>query len=187
MIRRILTAGACALLLSACEKTTGPSELAGTLTFTFTGGGGGTFTTTGVPPANPQLPGSTNWAAAYQDPAIPQTGAAAVLIDAGGTYDAVIIGIGRVAVGTESVAADCDPNVNDCTGLVFIINGAGPDIDTFEFICSLVSGTFNITDVSATRVKGSFSGAGECTTPALVVSAFSISSGNFDVPLIPEP
>ncbi|MGH7680310.1 MAG: hypothetical protein ACRENU_17705 [Gemmatimonadaceae bacterium] len=187
MMRRILTAGACVVLLAACEKTTGPSNLAGTLIFIFTGGGGGTFSTSGIPPANPEIPGTTNWAAAFQDPAASQTGLAGIRIDTGATYDAVILGLRRLTVGSAAVDADCDPNQSDCTGLLFVINGAGPDVATFEFLCVLLSGTFTITEVSTRRAKGTFSGSGECTNQALAVSAFSVSDGSFDVPLIPEP
>jgi hypothetical protein len=178
------------MLLAACEKTTEPSGEpsgnAGAISFNFTGGGGGTFSATGVPPANPVLPGTTNWAAGYQDPVDGVTGGAGILLE-GGTYDFVIFGVQRLSVGTEPVDADCDADAGNCTGLFFVINGQGSTVASFDNICALLTGSFTITEVTATRVKGTFSGGGECTSSTQTISVFSVSSGSFDLPLIPEP
>ena len=155
------------------------------MSFTFTGGGGGTFSVSGPPPLFPDISGSSsNWAAGNIDDAATITSVAAVKVKSGGFYDAAIITSELISVGSSTVDADCVVDDFDCTGVSLVINGVNGDEGAFEFLCSLTTGSVVISQVTATRVVGTFSGSGECMDESLNVTAFTVTGGQFNVPLI---
>ena len=189
-MQRILIVGACLLALTGCgDKTTEPSALSGTMSVTFTGAGGGTFSASGIPPANPDISNSTaNWAAGYVDTPGNQSSAAGVQLRPGAHYNSVILIMDRVTTGTATVDPGCnDIEATDCTGAFLIVNGNVGDEGSFEFFCGLLTGSVVITEVGSTRMKGTFSGSGECVDESLNVTSFTMTGGSFDVPRIAVP
>jgi len=183
MLRRILSA--IAFTAVACSDSTAPSGNYGTVSFTFTGAGGGTFEVSGIAPTPGSQPGTTtNVAAAIQDTATSETVVLASRSIGTGLMDVVFVGINRLTVGSASVSGACDPeSTSACTGLFFGkgFNGNG---DTAAFFCSLSAGTVAITEVTATRVKGTFSGTGECLDPSTNSTPFAVTNGTFSVAVV---
>jgi hypothetical protein len=177
MLRRTMAFVALALL--GCGDSTGPSGLNGTVTFTFTGAGGGTFTVTGSAPQGSEPPLNANMTAASQDVEGNQTVVIAFKSTGGENGDVLIIGINRTTVGSDPIAEDCDPEATACSGLVFFPNFNG---ESLLWACALLDGTVAITEVTSSRVKGTFSGTGECYDEGTDdLEPFTITNGTFNV------
>src|SRR6185503_1537497 len=169
--------------LISCSDSSGPTALSGTVSFTFTGGGGGTFSLTANAPGtgNAGPTPTVNTVAG----AIDEAGGYALVIANkvhSGLQDLLIIAIGRTTVGTKAVDAACDPEGASCSGLIFFLNFNGSG-DTFGQACEPTAGSFEITEVSTTRIKGTFTGTGTCTDANDVETAFTVTGGTFDVAL----
>jgi hypothetical protein len=182
MLRR--TIGVFAFALLACSDSTGPSGLNGTITFTF---GGQVFTITGSAPATGTEPGpNANVVAGNIDVGLNQTIAIAMKLSGGEASDFVVIGINRSTVGSTSIEAECDPEADTCTGMVYFQNASGTGTAA-SLVCGLISGTVEITEVTGSRIKGTFSGTGECYDESLDdISAFNVTAGSFNVALVAE-
>ncbi|MEX2153367.1 MAG: hypothetical protein WD825_08510 [Gemmatimonadaceae bacterium] len=182
--KRLLVLASLALAAGCgSDKITG-GTLSGSLSFTYTGGGGGTFNVSGAMPALTANIGNSNWAAGHLDTPNTQTGVFGVRARGGGRYDQAVIGINRLTVGSSQVQSDCDPETDNCSGMVLIVDVSQSDQE-FDFICILETGSLAITEVSSSRVKGTFSGTGECISSSLAISSFTATNGTFDVPLVP--
>lgn len=185
---RVVFVGALLLLLPACSDTaTEPGGLSGTVSFTYSGGGGGAFSATGVPPANTSAEPNADFAAGNVDTPRPQTTAVGYHVRGVGRFDAALIGINRVTVGSSQISEDCDITFDSCTGFMFIINGSQANEETFDFVCALSTGTFAITELSPTRIRGTLTGSGECFSSSFAVTAFTVTNGTFDVPRVTDP
>jgi hypothetical protein len=180
---RLVSAVAVCLFALGCSDSTGPGGLTGTVTFNYTGGGGGTFNVSGRMPTIAADAGDDDWAAGFRDNPNSQISIAGARARTAGRYDLAFIGIGRLAVGTENVDANCEPDLEVCTGLVLLIDISEAD-DSFAFICALGTGSIAITEITSTRVRGSFSGTGACANGS--VTSFTVTGGTFDVPLVPN-
>jgi hypothetical protein len=100
-----------------------------------------------------------------------------------GRGDFVMFSIGRATVGTSDVENTCNVDSDVCTGLNFFKNFDGNG-DLFDLACYLETGAIAITEVTSTRVKGTFSGAGTCIDNSQVETAFTVTNGSFDVALV---
>jgi hypothetical protein len=176
MKARVIVAAALAALLG-CSDSTGPSGTNGTITFTFAGG---TFTVSAAAPAEGSAPSNTNMAAGAIDASVGQTYVMGAKALGGDAYDFLVIGMSRTTVGTSPVEADCDPEGDTCSGLVFMQNFGG---ESFGTMCALSTGTLAITEVTSTRVKGTFSGTGLCINDLEEESPFTVTNGTFNVAL----
>ena len=186
---RLLLALAVLSVASACgdDGPNDPSNLSGSMAFSFTGAGGGTFNVSGAAPALSANIGSTNWAAGTRDDGANQVGVIGVRTRSGNRYDMMILGISRVTVGSASVQSDCDPDLGEnCSGFVFFTNVADTDED-FDFLCVATTGTMAISSITDERAQGTFTGGGTCvngTTGA--TSSFAVTGGSFDIRLLSE-
>lgn len=172
------------LSLLACDSTE-PSA-AGSMSFTYTGAGGGTFSAAGNAPSFTAPSTSTSWAVGYTDAG--ETYVAASKPRTGGLIDMAILRIQRTTAGSEPIDPTCDVDgVAACSGLMFALNFNGNG-DSGDFFCFLSSGTVVVTEISESRIKGTFSGSGSCAagaggTPA----AFTVTGGTFDVARVAPP
>jgi hypothetical protein len=171
------------LFALGCSDSTGPGGLSGTVTFNYTGGGGGTFNVSGRMPTIAAEIGDDDWAAGFRDSPNSQIQIAGVRARSADRYDLAFIGIGRLTVGTENIDANCDPEFDVCTGLILLISASEADND-LDFFCALGTGSIAITEITSTRVRGSFSGTGGCANGS--VTSFTVTGGTFDVPLVPN-
>jgi hypothetical protein len=151
----------------------------------MTGGGGGSFNVTGTVPTLSANIGNNDWAAGFRDSPNTQVVIEGARTRGGGRYDLAVIGINRLTVGSSNVEADCEPDVDNCSGMIFAVNFSQSD-DNFTFICFLETGSLAISEITSSRVKGQFSGTGQCIgpPPTFTTSNFTVSGGTFDVPLV---
>ena len=146
-------------LLVGCggDKTTAPTGLAGQMGFSYTGALSGTFNVTGQMPATGQE--TSSWAAGE------------------------IVATGTDA-GTATIDFDnCSASV--CSTVFFLLGLNNGTTFTFLQDCYLQSGTITITEVTSTRIRGTFSGAGTCSSSTGTQTSFTVTNGTFDVAIVP--
>lgn len=188
LLKRCLLPLASVFLLASCgdDDPSGPGNLSGSMSFTYTGAGGGTFNASGTAPALAANIGNSSFSAGFRDDAETQLGVFGVRARGGGRYDMMVLGISRLTVGSVNVEADCDPDLGEaCSGFVFITNVSESD-DSFDFWCIPTSGTLSISSISSTRAEGTFTGSGQCFNEALQFSNFTIVNGTYSVALLSE-
>lgn len=181
MTRRAL--GVFAFVLAACGEGTSPTSGSnGFVSFTHTGAGGGSFYLAARAPNTGEEPDlNSNMTLGVSNDTITFAGAAKSR--GGGYLDVVAFGLTRATVGSAAISADCDPeNASVCAALIFGVNvdssGEGGDSD---LMCSLTSGSISITEITTSRIVGTFSGSGECVSALEVTSPFAIAGGTFNV------
>ena len=170
--------------LAACggDGPTTVTAFDGALSFTYSGANSGTFSASGSMPTSASGQATASWAAA-QATATTEMVLVASAPRSSTTHDLVGIFIQRNTVGTETVNSSCGFNCNGMDITIGILNSGS----TFTATCFLTSGSIAITEKSATRMKGTFSGTGECVTSAgAPQGAWTVTGGNFDVPILPE-
>jgi hypothetical protein len=89
---------------------------------------------------------------------------------------------------TDAFTEECGNDPDAICPYVSLVTGMmlGDD-DSFTRSCALESGTVTVTAISDGRVRGTFSGTGECFVAATDADeAFRITNGTFDVPVRPE-
>lgn len=165
------------------DNPQGPQIPATGVSFTFSGGGGGTFAVTGDVPTGTEGIGSRDWAAGLRNLEDNAYVIQALRARGGGRYDLAIAYITRTTVGSTSITAGCNPDVAACSIVQFGVNMSEAD-ENYNFICIVTAGSISLSEITSARIKGSFSGTGICFTPSGGSSAFSVTNGNFDVPLI---
>lgn len=173
-----------ATLVSCSENTTEPTVGAsGSLSFTYTGAGATSaaqYAASGAMPSNFGINnGSQPWAAGAINATDNTTIVYAFVPKGGSSWDWSFININRTTVGASTIDPSC--SADSCTefGVWFGMNQNGTN---YTYICTLTSGSVNISAISATNVTGTFSGSGTCaaagsTTP----SNFTVTNGSFDV------
>lgn len=182
-MRRLLVPAALCTVFS-CSDSSGPN-LPGTMTFTFTGGG--TFLAAGnAPSVNANPPTATAWAVGFVDGGELHVGASRPR--SGGLVDLAIVRIERTTLGSESFDSSCNiDGLVPCTGMDFYLNFNGSG-DTGDYFCVLTTGSVAITEISASRAKGTFSGTGSCLAGAGgATTAFAVTNGSFDVAIMSPP
>lgn len=171
-------------LLSACGSD-GPTTITafdGALTFTYSGANSGTFNASGSLPTTASGQATSPWAAA-QASATSEMFVGAAAPRSSTTHDVVGIFIQRNTVGSETVNSSCSFN---CNGMDITI-GAANSGSSFTANCYLTSGTIAITEKSSSRMKGTFSGSGQCiSSTGSPTGAFTATNGTFDVAIVPD-
>ena len=184
MISRNLLLVPSLALIAACGSD-GPTTVTafdGALSFTYSGGTSGTFNASGSLPSTASGQTTTAWAAA-QASATSEMFVGAVSPRSATTHDLVGIFIQRNTVGTETINSSCGFN---CNGMDITIGMANSG-STFTVNCFLGSGSIAITEKSASRMKGTFSGTGQCmTSTGSAAGAFTVTNGTFDVAIVPD-
>jgi hypothetical protein len=182
---------AISIALAACggdaTSTTAPSAVttstAGTVSFSFTNGAAGSFSASGsTPTTNTSVFGTAPWATGVRDDAKQALVVVGIVPKTSTTWDFAMIRIKRLTVGSNTIIAPCADS--SCTGLIiaFESNQGG---SVFTLACVLTSGTVSISSLSSTRATGTFSGSGTCAGQAGATSAFTVTGGTFDVPVVP--
>jgi hypothetical protein len=169
----------------SCSDSTEPNVF-GSLTFSYAGGGGGTFTAQGGAPSFGAPSTTVSWAVGYTETG--ETFVAASKPRSGQNVDMAILRIQRTSAGSEPIDTGCDEDGDvACTVMVLFLNFNGNG-DTGDFFCTLTSGTIVITEISASRAKGTFSGSGTCVAgTGGAASAFTVTNGAFDVAVAAGP
>lgn len=184
---RQVAALAVVFALSACgggdDGPTTVTGLNGSVSFTYTGGGGGSYSVSGQMPTIQANIGTTSWAAGYRDTPNSGFSVGAGRARGGGRYDAFGLFIQRLTVGSGTISANCDDSTTNCNYVVLVVNASEAD-ENFDFICFVETGSVAVTEISSTRIKGSFSGSGSCVNAAFSTSAFTVANGTYDVPLV---
>ena len=181
-LNRLVIGASLALLASCKDSSTSPSGFSGTLSFSYSGAITGNFSASGVMPAATGAMETSAWAAGEVSTVDGVTYVAAATPRNSTSHDFFGFYVERTTPGSSSASDNCTSN---CAFVGFefgMQNGAG---NTWLQICSLTTGTVAITEITATRVKGTFSGTGECvpfgsSTP----QAFTVTNGTFDVALV---
>lgn len=178
----------CAVLFTAisCSDPAAPAAQ-GSVSFTYSGAGGGTFSASGAAPSfNAPPPTTASWVFGYVESG--EMYVAGGRPRSGGLLDLAILRLERTTPGSTSIDASCniDGDVT-CTGMEFLLNFNGNG-DAGDFFCSLTSGAIVVTEVNASRARGTVSGEGTCVPgTGGSASAFSVSNGTFDVPMVDPP
>ena len=181
---------ACGFALAACsDDPTSPRPNAGDLSYSYTGAGAtasATFSANGsAPDLAGQSFGTNPWALGFYDVGTSSTIVTAVNPKTSTTWDVSLVQIDRTTVGTSSIDSGCDFDASSCTGVVIFFGLQGTadvNFDTgFTYMCTLASGTVNVTTATATNIAGTFSGSGSCFTPAGDETPFTIANGTFNV------
>lgn len=187
--RRYLVAAA-SLVLAACgdDPTGTNAAVSGSVSFSYTGGGGGSYSASGAisSVASQQTIHTTTWATGFRDNPTTSINVAANVPQSGSLANYFFITVGRQTVGSSTIDVNCSTDNPACTDVVLVV-GSNQAGTSFQFFCQLESGTVTITSISNDNVQGTFSGSGTCFTPAAVESAFTVTSGSFNVPLVATP
>lgn len=181
--RQLLLAASFALL-AGCKSDSkiGPNSLLGTMAFTYAGGISGTFNASGTLPTSQAAMETSSWAAAELSP--PDVFAAAAVPRTSTSHDFVFLDIGRTTAGTSSISNSCSVN---CGGFFVLFGQANGSGTTFLQDCFIETGTITITEITATRVRGTFTGTGFCFAPGSTNNTpFTVTNGTFDLALVPN-
>jgi hypothetical protein len=191
MKRHNLVIHATLLLAAACSSSTAPNNSAssGTVSFTYTGAGGGSYNATGaVVATSAAAQHASTWASAFNVSADNSILVFSNKATNGGLADQTILVVARQTPGTSSIATSCEPTeTSTCSFFAFVIGGDATGED-FDYSCFMASGSITISEVSGTRVSGTFSGAGLCVNgDTFELSNATVSNGSFAVPFLTGP
>ena len=181
---------AAALLMGGCsDNPLGTNAtVSGSVSFNYTGGGGGSYNANGAISAlaSQTTIHTTNWATGWRDNSTTSIDAAANVPQSGNLGNYFFIVVGRQSVGSSTIDLGCTSTNPACTGVELII-GATQDGKNFQYFCELSSGTVSITSIGNDNAQGTFAGSGTCAPPGSAPTAFSITNGSFNVPLVVTP
>jgi hypothetical protein len=167
-----LLVGALLVAAAGCSDSNSPFGLNGSLSFSHTGATTGTFNASGsLLVLDPQ---AATWAAGARDDANQSIGIVANVARTSTTFDDIVIDFPQLTTGTVTVA----------NGAAVAIAFGQTTTGTAQWICGLTSGSVTVSSISGSRVRGSFSGAGTCLASTGGPVAFTVSNGDFDVPLL---
>ena len=170
-------------LMAGCgdDETTGPGGIvSGSFFFNFAGGISGTYTASGSFPTGAGLY-TTSWAAGEVVTADGETFIAAVAPGSASTHNFVTLFAERITPGSVSIALPCSPTCGDF-GFLFGVPNTGATAPTQT--CFLTTGTINFSTLSSTRAVGTVSGSGDCSSATGAMTAFTVTGGTFDVPMV---
>ncbi len=97
------------------------------------------------------------------------------------THNFVTLFAERSTPGSVSIAIPCSPNCGDF-GFLFGLPNSGAAAPTQS--CFLTSGTISFSTLSSTRAVGTVSGSGDCSSATGAMTAFTVTGGTFDVPIV---
>lgn len=181
-LRRFALVASLALIAGCGDETTGPGGIVtGSFSFNFAGGISGTYTASGSFPTNAAQQATTTWAAGEVVTADGDTYLASAVPASASTHNLVTIFAERITAGSVSISSSCSPNCGDFGFFFGLPNtGSAPPAQT----CFLTTGTVTFSTLSTTRAVGTFSGSGDCVSAGGATTAFTVTAGTFDVPLV---
>jgi hypothetical protein len=189
-VRRTVFVAALTFFVACGGDGTGPIDFnygtSGGISFTYSGAGGGIFSAKGVFTATAlaTVPYATTWATGWKDPSDNSTTIVANLSRPGGISDLAVIAIKGQTTGTVTIDPNCiTTDTVTCNEVSFRV-GHSSNGTSFAYVCSLTSGAITVLSISSTNATGTFSGAGSCFTSNGTSSAFAVTHGLFDVPLL---
>jgi hypothetical protein len=179
------------ILVSACsDDPTGSNAVPGSVAFNYTGAGGGSYNADGPISsfASQQTIHTTNWATGWRENASTSVNVAANVPQSGNLGNYFQLVVGRQSVGSSDIVLSCSSTNPACTSVELVV-GVTQDASSFQYYCELSSGTVTITSITNDHAQGTFAGSGTCITGGVTPtqSAFSVTSGSFDVPLVATP
>jgi len=177
---------AAVILLAGCgkDKVTAITGFNGALSFTYTGTGtgsvSGTFSATGALPTSGFE--TSTWSAGFLS-----TSPSGVFVESAtpasaSTHSFVFVALPRTTAGSSTIDPTCSAAV--CAEVFFELGAPNTGSSLPTHSCILDAGTIVITEITATRVKGTFSGTGDCGTATGGIWTVTIASGTFDVALL---
>lgn len=185
-------------LMGCDDDPLGPSEIveSGSLSFTYTGGlpnqfAGGAFAVEGAPTlggSGRAARGEFAVAAPHplESPTVPVNSKLAVVgyaPGAAGVGTQVVLTLPRLTEpGTVELNANC---LSVACGRVLILIGVVPSDphDGVDASCEITKGTLEVTEIADGRIRGTFSGEGQCVRDVQTdpFHDFEIVTGTFDV------
>lgn len=177
-------------MLAACggDSTTNPIDAAisGSLSFNYSGGGGGTFSATGgiTSAAIAANPYTTTWAAGFKNASDNSTNIAGNIARTATTSDLAAITVKGQSTGTFTVDPNCVQSPTSTCNDLILVTGWASGGQTFSSSCLLTAGSITISTLSSTNAVGSFTGSGTCFTATGSSSAWVVTNGTFNVPLL---
>ena len=181
---------ACGLALAGCsDNPTAPKANSGSLSYSYTGAGASSSATFSADGSAPSLAGeslgTSPWALGFYDTGTNSTIVTAVSPKTSTTWDVSFVQIDRTTAGTSNIDVGCDFDATSCTGVVIFFGLQGTADtnfnDGYTYMCTLATGTVNVTTATAANVAGTFSGTGSCFNPAGDETPFTIANGTFNV------
>jgi hypothetical protein len=167
----------------SCSDSSGPTNM-GTLTFTYTGAGGGTYSASGpAPAADGNPPTATSWAVGGVNAANAHATVGGSTPRTAGLIDFAVLTFDRATVGSVEIDPGCNWDDDVCAAMILFLNFQSNG-DQADFYCGLTAGTLVITEISGGRIKGTFSGTGECSDGVNAPTAFTVTNGTFDVAVV---
>jgi hypothetical protein len=165
-----LIVAAAAVLISCSDS--GPDSQLGSVFFAYSGASGSPFSVSGAQPADQQAAMSSDWASGRHEDGGVRIYSQRTSHGAG-QNDLAIISLDPTA-GTQNIDSDCSADL--CAGMGATLQGK---------VCVLTDGSLTVLSFSETRIKGTFSGTGVCTSGVSVTetTTFSTAGGTFDAPL----
>jgi hypothetical protein len=183
------------VFFAACPgDSTSPGD-SSSFSFNYSGSGVGTgaFSASGTMPANASSLNNHDAAGAAQSADFDSYEVLAAHARGSGAYDIGGILTGRLTAGSTDLDASCDPQTTNCAEVLFIKNGSFTGV-TLDQFCVLATGTVTVTEVTATRLKGTFGGIGGCVDDqGQNPTSITVTNGTFDVaiasqiPDLPNP
>lgn len=189
----VLVIATLSLLAASCgdKSPTDPidGDVSGTVSFTYAGGvgGGGSYSAIGAigSSVSATTAHTATWAAGWKDNSDNSTNVLANMPRTDGLSDVPAITINRQTAGAATINPNCIPTSTTSCNDVFFFIGADATGSSFTYLCTLTSGAITILSISSIKVTGTFSGAGSCLHASSgTTSAFAVTSGSFDVPLL---
>ncbi|MBB4636611.1 hypothetical protein [Longimicrobium terrae] len=169
-----------AAALGACDGGTNlppVEDEVGRVAFTYSVAGvqsGARFTVEGAKPAAGP---SGTWAASTTDD---MDAVVYAQREQGTIHDQIVLSIPGGTATTSSIVPDCDES---CAYVSFRMEKAVGGVER-AYVCEITQGTISVLTFSETRMRGTFSGTGNCSSPGVEGEpAFSVTGGTFDTPL----
>jgi hypothetical protein len=157
----------------------------GLLAFDFSSSltGSGTFSALGVPkwPADSIGHGSGAGATLFSSSTGDQFIVVGYIWRSDSLYDIGGLQTGRATPGTSTF--DCSPSTQTCPFIEYITNASWAHFQHDQYCGFHATGSVTLTEVSSTRIKGSFTATGSCTDDVNSAAA-TVSHGTFDVPVV---
>jgi hypothetical protein len=161
------------LALAACDESSGPSALNGTLSFSYSGAVTGSFSATSS--GLVLDPSDAEWAVAVNDATNNQIGIIAIVPGPSDTQDNAVLVFPQRTTGTVSITNGAS---------IAVVFGQPENGNDPTWTCLIHDGSITVAAIAGDRIRGSFAGTGECTADGSAPEAFTLTSGTFDLPLL---
>jgi hypothetical protein len=182
-LRRLVIASSLALFAACKSDSNAPTGLNGTVSFSYTAGGASsTFNVTGAVPTGNVM--TTTWTVGAISASEGGTFIEAATPASASTHNFAFIFLPRTTAGSSTIddPANCSPGAL-CAEVFLELGAPNAGLELPAQTCLLEVGTITITEITSTRIRGTFTGTGTCTSSANVNSSFTVTNGTFDVAL----